>query len=37
MPRKKKSNVPSETPATPDPKIPKELLDQRKRDFFHSL
>ena len=28
MPRKKKSNVPSETPSAVEPKIPKELLDQ---------
>jgi Transposase, Mutator family len=28
MPRKKKSNVPSETPTASEPKIPKELLDQ---------
>lgn len=28
MPRKKKSNVPSETPTAPEPKIPRELLDQ---------
>jgi putative transposase len=28
MPRKKKSNVPSETPSAAEPKIPKELLDQ---------
>lgn len=28
MPREKKSNVPTETQATAEPKIPKELLDQ---------
>jgi len=28
MPRKKKSNAPSETPSAAEPKIPKELLDQ---------
>lgn len=28
MPRKKKSNAPSEAPSAAEPKIPKELLDQ---------